>query len=232
MQETSLHAALKEWYAQPGDLLETPVDGYVVDIVRGELLIEIQTRNFSALKAKLHQLLPDHPVRLGYPLAREKWILRVAADGKTVLVRRKSPRRAGLEHLFTELVRLPGLVAHPNFTLEVLFIQEEEIWRDDGRGSWRRKGWSIADRRLLGVLESRQLATPQDFLELLPPRLPQLFTAVELAQELGRPAYLARKMVYCLRAMGVVESAGKRGRAGLFQARDNAGVNLNIRSEG
>ncbi|HJW91753.1 MAG TPA: hypothetical protein VJ436_14030, partial [Anaerolineales bacterium] len=95
-----------------------------------------------------------------------------------------------------------------------------------------RKGWSIADRRLLGVLESRQLATPQDFLELLPPSLPQPFTTLELAQELGRPAYLARKMVYCLRAMGVVESAGKRGRAGLFQARDNAGVNLNIRSEG
>ncbi|HJW89146.1 MAG TPA: hypothetical protein VJ436_00750 [Anaerolineales bacterium] len=231
MQETSLHAALKEWYAQPGDLLETPVDGYVVDIVRGELLIEIQTRNFSALKAKLYQLLPDHPVRLVYPLAREKWILRVAADGRTTLGRRKSPRRSGLEHLFVELVRLPGLVVHPNFTLEVLFIQEEEIWRDDGRGSWRRKYWSIADRRLLGVLESRQLATPRDFLELLPPSLPQPFTTLELAQELGRPAYLARKMVYCLRAMGVVESAGKRGRAGLYQARDDRRMSQNIRSE-
>jgi hypothetical protein len=218
VQETSLHAALKAWYAQPGDLLETPVDGYVVDIVRGDLLIEIQTRNFSALKAKLDRLLADHPVRLVYPLAHERWILRVAADGQTVLARRKSPRRGGLEHLFTELVRLPNLVAHPNFTLEVLFIQEEQIWRNDGRGSWRRKHWSIADRRLLGVLESRQLATPQDFLDLLPPGLPQPFTSAELAQALGRPSHLAHKMVYCLRAMGVIETVGKRGRAWLYRA--------------
>ena len=56
MQEMALHAALKAWYAQPGDLLETKVDGYVVDIVRdgGAELIEIQTRNFSAIVAEHH----------------------------------------------------------------------------------------------------------------------------------------------------------------------------------
>jgi hypothetical protein len=53
LNEKPLHAALKEWYAQPGDLLEVSVDGYVADIARGHLLVEIQTRNFAAIKQKL-----------------------------------------------------------------------------------------------------------------------------------------------------------------------------------
>ncbi len=47
LNEKSLHAALKAWCLQPGDQTEVPVDGYIIDIVRGDLLIEVQTRNFS-----------------------------------------------------------------------------------------------------------------------------------------------------------------------------------------
>jgi hypothetical protein len=50
LQETSLHSALKAWYARPGDRFEVFIDGFYIDIVRSELLIEIQTRNFSAIK--------------------------------------------------------------------------------------------------------------------------------------------------------------------------------------
>ena len=49
LNEKSLHAALKEWYAKPEDLIEVPVDGFTVDIVRGDLLIEIQTRNLLTI---------------------------------------------------------------------------------------------------------------------------------------------------------------------------------------
>ena len=43
LNEKPLHAALKDWCARPGDQFEVFVDGFVVDIVRGNLLIEIQT---------------------------------------------------------------------------------------------------------------------------------------------------------------------------------------------
>ena len=42
MKERSLHASLKEWYAQPGDRVEAEVDGFVIDICRDGLLVEIQ----------------------------------------------------------------------------------------------------------------------------------------------------------------------------------------------
>ena len=43
LREGPLHAALKAWYRQPGDGVEVPVDCSQVDLVRGGLLVEIQT---------------------------------------------------------------------------------------------------------------------------------------------------------------------------------------------
>lgn len=217
LRETSLHTALKDWYARPGDQMETPVDGYVIDILRDGLLIEIQTRNFSSIRAKLARLTEAHAVRLIYPIPLEKWIVRVAADGEHQLARRKSPRRGRPEHLFAELVRFPRLLNNPNLGLEVLLTREEEIWRDDGRGSWRRKGWSIADRRLLEVVSSLSLVTPDDLRSWLPAGLPELFATTDLARRLALPARLAGKMTYCLREMGVLEITGKRRKAYLYR---------------
>ena len=141
MKETSLHADLKQWYALPGDLFEARVDRFVVDIIRGDLLIEIQTSNFSAIKHKLVHLLEHHPVRLVYPLPQEKWIIRQSAIDGSRLSRRRSPKRGRIEHLFDELVRLPELALSSNFSFEILFTREEEIRRNDGLGSWR---WIVA----------------------------------------------------------------------------------------
>ena len=57
MNEKPLHAALKRWYAEDGDRIEEPVDGFVIDIVRDKQLIEIQTRSFSSMKRKLNKLI-------------------------------------------------------------------------------------------------------------------------------------------------------------------------------
>jgi hypothetical protein len=219
MAEKSLHAALKQWYAEPGDEIEQRLEGYIVDIVRGDLLVEIQTRSFAAIKRKLATLAEHHPVRLVYPIVQDKWIVRMSADGKTRIGRRKSPRRGRIEDVFEELVSFPGLLALPNFTLELLLVQEEEIRRDDGRGSWRRKGWSVHDHRLLEVLERRLFATPDDFRALLPPDLPAPFTTGDLAAATGRSRDLAQKMAYCLRAMGAIEVTGRRGAAWLYLVR-------------
>ena len=46
LRESTLHKQLKEWYARPGDVFEQKVEGYWVDLIRGHLLVEIQTGNF------------------------------------------------------------------------------------------------------------------------------------------------------------------------------------------
>ncbi len=216
LNEKALHAALKDWYAQPGDQSEVPVDGFTVDLVRGDLLVEIQTQNFSALKRKLGVLTARHAVRLVYPIAQEKWTVRLGKNGHDRLVRRKSPKRGTVEQIFDELVSIPQLLSSPNFSVEVLFIQEEESRRFDGRRRRWHKGWITHERRLLQVTGRRLFETPADMGALLPAGLAEPFTTAELAAALGKPHWLAQKMAYCLREMGAITAVGKRGRAVLY----------------
>ena len=216
LNEKPLHAALKQWYALADDLTEVSVDGFTVDVVRGDLLIEIQTRNLSAIKRKLTALTERHPVRLVYPIAQDKWIVRLSKNGKTALGRRKSPKRGTLELVFEELVSIPQLLAHPNFSLEVLLIQEEESRRYDGSRNWRRKGWGTHQRKLLQVVERRLFESPADMQTMIPASLVEPFTTTQLAEAMERPLWLAQKMAYCLREMGAITAVGKRGRGILY----------------
>jgi hypothetical protein len=184
--------------------------------VRGDLLIEIQTGNFSALKRKLARLLDHHSVQLIYPISQEKWIVRQTAAGDS-LSRRKSPKRGRVLDVFHQLVYIPHLLTHPKFSLEVLLTHEEEILRDDGRGSWRRKRWSLHDRRLLDVVDGAKFLSSADFWAVLPATLPQPFTNADLATALRCRPPLAQKITYTLRRMGGLRLMGKRGKALLYE---------------
>ena len=213
LNEKPLHAALKERYARPGDGVEVKLHGYVVDVARDDLWIEIQTRNVRQIKRKLAVLAEHHAVRLVLPVALEKWIVKVGPDGESVLGRRKSPKRGAVASVFRELVSIPHLFAHPNFSLAVLLIQEEEVRAHDASHNWRRKGWGTVERRLVGVVEERLFAAPPDLTALLPMALAEPFTAKQLAAALDQPVWLAHKMIYCLAAMDELAPAGKTGRS-------------------
>jgi hypothetical protein len=217
LNEKPLHAALKEWYAQPRDQLEVTVDGFVIDIVQGDLLVEIQTNNFASIKPKLIALVSAHRVRLVYPIAREKWIIKLAAGRRGKATRRKSPKRGRVEDVFWEMVSFPQLLARPNFSLEVLLTREEEVWRYEGKRKWRRGGWVTEERRLLEVVGRRLFEGAEDLRALLPAGLEGEFTTRELAEAMGGGRTLAQKMAYCLRKVRVIEYVGRRGRANLYR---------------
>src|SRR5690349_4680649 len=217
LNEKPLHASLKQWYARPGDLFEVPVDGFVIDIVRDDLLIEIQTRNLSAINAKLRKLTRSYAVRLVYPVVQEKWIVRSATGDGGRAVRRKSPKRGRLEDLFWELVSIPHLLAHPNFSVEILMIREEEVRRYEGkRKRWRRRGWVIDGRRLVDVVDRRVFGNSADWLTFVPDGL-QSFTTKDLATVADTRRELAQKMAYCLRHGRMIELIGKQGRSNLYR---------------
>ena len=118
--------------------------------------------------------------------------------------------------LFRELVRIPELPARPNFAIEVLLIQEEEVRRHDPRRAWRRRGWVTQERRLLGVVSKQRFETPADLWALTGDDLPPEFTTADLAEALGEPRWLAQKAAYCYRKMGLISQVGKRGRSTLY----------------
>ncbi len=92
-RESSLHSSIKQQCFLPGDRFEVKIDDFIIDMVRGDLLIEIQTVNFSALKQKLEYLLKNHKVCLVYPIPKKKWIVHKTMLNGEVMSRRKSPKK-------------------------------------------------------------------------------------------------------------------------------------------
>ena len=214
--EGPLHAALKSWYRQPGDRLEVPVDGRQIDLVRGPLLIEIQTSSFASLRRKLQQLLELHSVRLVHPVTLQKWIVRTEGQHGKVIGRRKSPRTGRLEDVFYELVSLAPILSHPRFSLEIVLTNEDEVRKREPGRAWRRKGWVVVERRLLEVVDSCRIVEPHDLLGLLPSGLTAPFSTADISQRADVSRNLAQKMAYCLREAGVIDVIGKQGNARLY----------------
>lgn len=114
LREGHLHASLKALYRRPGDRIEVPLEGFVIDLVQDDGLTEIQTGSFSALGRKLDCLLDHYRIRVVHPVGVKKWIVKTQ-EGATVS-RRRSPRPAQLADVCKELASFPTLLDHPNFT--------------------------------------------------------------------------------------------------------------------
>jgi hypothetical protein len=216
LNEGHLHAALRARYVEPGDRVEAAVEGYVVDILRDGLIIEVQTGNFSRIARKMRDLVTRHRVRLVYPVPRDAWIVKTPRTKRDRITRRKSPKHPGAPDVFGQLVSFPELIAHPNFELDLVLTEEETVWRFDGRKGWRRRGWVIVERRLLQVYETVSLRTPADYASMLPAALPAEFLTSDLADALGCARDMAQKMAYCLRNGGLIERVGARGNAVVY----------------
>jgi hypothetical protein len=215
LKEKSLHAELKHWLKMPGDKIESPVDGFIIDIVRRELLIEIQTQNFSAIRIKLENLLKRHKIRLIYPIVQNKWIIGLDQNGDQVTGRRLSPKHRSFVNIFEELVWIPHIILSSNLSFEAIIVDVEETRIKKVKGGWKRKGWSIVDQKLVGILDQK-LFHEFDFLNLIPKYIKFPFTNYELSKALQISIGLARKMTYCLRKMGSLKVFGKKGKALVF----------------
>lgn len=218
LNEGHLHASLRARYLQPGDETEARVDGYIVDIHRSGLIVEVQTANFSSIARKMRDLVARHRVRLVYPVAKDRWIVKTPQRRGGLPTRRKSPKHSGVTDVFSELVSFPDLIANENFELDVVLIGEEAVWRFDSRRNWRRRGWVLAERRLLEVYETVHLHDSADFQAALPPALPDQFLTSDLAAALRCRRHVAQQMAYCLRHAGLIEAVG-RSAAGIIYAR-------------
>ena len=219
IRERPLHASLKRWYARPGDGIEVAVDGFEIDIVRGDLLIEVQTRGFSSMRRKVETLLSrGHRLRIVHPIAVDSWIVKRDADG-TVVSRRRSPRHGGVSDVFGELVSVAHLLAHPGLEIDLVLIEMEEYRRHSPDGPWRRKGWTVEERRLIAVLGTLPIRGLADLAALIPADMPERFTTADLAVGLGRPRRTAQQMAYCLRLVDVIVVVGKRSHAVEYRVR-------------
>ncbi len=203
LNEGSLHAALKQLYSEPGDEFEVPLDRFVIDIRRPDLLIEIQTGSFGSMGKKLDHLLEQHKILLVYPIAVESYLNRENAKA------RKSPKRGSIYSLFGELVSIPTLLDHPNLTLDVVLVSVDKMQKHDPKARRGRGGWRTTDRVLREILERHRFQTATELLSLLPKNLPPVFTTADMAEAGTFDRDTARQIAYCFRALGFFDEVGR-----------------------
>ena len=208
--ETSLHRDLKFSYAGKGGRIEAEVAGFVADGInaQGEF-IEVQTGSFAPLKHKAKELAQRGKVRVVYPVIITKYIDVYDANAKRKY-RRKSPRTGTPWDIFNALVHAPDLPLIAGLAVELVLIDALELRVQDGKGSWRRKGVSIKDRRILAFHERILLKKPSDYARFIPFRSSEQFTSRSLGEKAGIRIDIARKVLYVLIRLGIIEKTGKQ----------------------
>ena len=214
--ETSLHRDLKYTYAGPDGQIEADVGGFVADGVTaaGEY-IEIQAGDFGRFKRKAVKLASLGKLRVVYPVIITKYI-EVYSNKNKLQYRRKSPKQGNAWDIFNVLIHAPELPLIPGITIELALVNVTERRIQDGKGTWRRKGVSISDRQLMTAHECICLRKPADYLRFIPFKKKETFTSGLLGEKAGIQADLARKTLYVLDKMGIVERVGKQGNSFVY----------------
>jgi hypothetical protein len=214
---TELHLALQRHYAGDTGVLEAELGAYRPDVLRDGVVYEIQTGAFSAIRKKLRELSRTHRVVLVYPIPYEKIIVRLDPSSGEELSARRSPKRGALLDVFDELLYIPDVLQRATVSLEVVMTIQRELRRDDGRGSWHRKGVSVVGHDLVEILQTHRFHHATDFLRLLPHGLPKRFTVADISQAARVNHSAAGRIAYGLRRLGAIRQVGKQGSAYVYE---------------
>jgi hypothetical protein len=216
-KESSLHNALKFRYAGKSGKQEVCVESYVCDAVRenGEI-IEIQTGSFAPLKEKVLNLALYNKMRIVHPIIKTKMI-ELYDEDNNLLRKRKSPLKSSPWNIFNVLLYAPELALKKNIIIELIFLDITEIRKDDGKGSWRRKGVSVADKIINSTSDSIELKTKKDYQFFIPFSKDETFTSSDLAKKAMISPALAVKTLYTLTKIGLVSRIEKKGRSWIYK---------------
>ena len=157
--EHSIHRQLKSLYVTDTERHEVTVDGFRIDAVDEERLIEIQYGSLGAIRDKIRRLLRSHDVLVVKPLAERKQLLKRDVPEGPVVSTRKSPKKQTLWNLFDDLVHFVGVFPHPRLELEVLMTLQDEYRLPAEKKRRVSRGYIVEDRLLSEVTGRAMLRT-------------------------------------------------------------------------
>ena len=216
--EKTLHAVLKNTLEPDQSRHEIKVGRFYADIANENGIIEIQTRNFNALRKKLEAFLQENTVTLVYPIPSSKWLIWIDKETGEFTPRRKSPKTGSVYDAFGELYKIKWFLTHPNLDLCLVFLDIVEYRNLDGWSSDRKKGSSRSERipeRLADIVHVRNV---HDYMNVfVPDTLPDEFTAKDYKKATGMPLRGAQLAMNVLKYVGALTQTGKRGGAFVYR---------------
>ena len=213
LQEKTIHAILKDYYAPHKDMQEIPINGYVADIFTGEEIIEIQTANFNKMREKLDSFLPEYPVTIVYPIPRVKWLSWIDQESGECSALRKSPVKGNIYKAFYELYKIKSYLPHQNLKLCFPLLDIEEYRLLNGWSRDKKRGSCRYDRIPISMVEEIRFDRVEDYMQLIPYGLEEPFTSLEFAKAVSIKKEEAGRVLHILSYLHVIEQCGKKGRA-------------------
>jgi len=217
LQEKTIHAVLKHYYAPDRADQEQKVEGFVADILQGNDIIEIQTRNFSVLRRKLEAFLPKHPVKIVYPVCHKKWLRWINMENGEISAPRKSPKTGNAHAVFPELYKIKMYLEDPNLSVCVILLDVEEYRLLNGWSNDRKRGSERNDGIPIALYDEILLKHRADYAGLIPEDIKQPFTTADYRKAAGVSARNAGIELNILHHIGAVSKVGKKGNFILYE---------------
>jgi hypothetical protein len=214
--EKTLHAVLKNYFEPDESRHEIRIKGYYADAVNENGIIEIQTRNFNALRNKLRVFLELEQVTVVYPIPYTKWLYWMDEENNVVTRKRKSPKKGTPYMAFYELYKIKEFLHHPNLSFCIILINMEEYKLLNGWSENKKRGSTRYDRIPTEVVEEIYIQNEMDFAQLIPEELEAEFTSKDYKMKTGLSISSAQTALNVLTYVGAVERVGKKGNAYIY----------------
>jgi len=215
MGEKRLHQVLKRYYEPDETRHEQKVGRHIADILRGGEIVEIQTSGLYPLKAKIAAYMADtdYRVTVVHPILARKWVTWIDPETGDMSKRNRSPQKGSLLGELGELIYFTEYLSTGRLRFVFPHLEVSDFRLLDGWSRDRKRGSTRYERVPMALLGEDVLSTPADFSALIPPDLPDPFTArlfARAARIASRPSYAAIK-VLC--SVGVLAPGEKVGRS-------------------
>jgi hypothetical protein len=218
--EKTLHSVLKNFFMPDETCHEIKIGRYVADIAADNGIIEVQTRQFSALRQKLAFFLEQSDVTVVYPVARTKWLLWIDETTGEVTKKRRSPKVGQPYEIFYELYQIRSLLAHPRLRLCIVLLELEEYRTLNGWSKDKKKGSTRYDRIPVGIAGELHIDSVADYITLIPESLENTFTVKDFKAASGLSLYASGLALNVLHTVGAVVRTGKKGNAFVYERKN------------
>ncbi len=215
--EKTLHAVLKSYFEPHEENQEITLGGYIADIAGENGVIEIQTRNFNALRKKLELFLEFCDVTVVYPIPQKKYLSWMDMNTGEVCKKRKSPKKGSIYDAIPELYKIKYTLDNPKMHLCFIMLELEEIRYLNGWSENKKRGSTRCDRIPINLLDEMYLNNIYDYKIFLPDNLPDKFTSFDFAESARIRRNIAQITLNILTYLGLVEKIGKSGRNNLYK---------------
>jgi len=215
-KEKKLHIMLKRYFEENPDYHEVPVNGYIADICRDDVITEIETSGFSGLKPKLAAYLPDYKVQLVYPLAYAKYVSWINPENGEITSRKKSPKKENAYSALFEMVRILPYVKNKNLTVLVPFLEIDEYRLLNGWSRDKKRGSNRYERIPTDLFQIEKFSADADYIRYLPETCVNEFTLSEFAKAAHVNIRNANGILHVFMERGLLARTGKRKNAYLY----------------